>query len=199
MKEFSKVIYMDFDNTLGKAEKRLVELWNDFYRLPNEQPVDWREITTWDCGIPKDDVDTIFSRIVFYHPSKFELYDGVRETLKTLRDMGYKIIIYSKGTLMNIASKTIYTESKLYDVIDGHVFIGSKNVKMGKGMLDMTGGIIVDDHQDNLKNNNASYNICAKLTENEVEWNEDFKVERYIIRKFPDLINVVKMIVDYHK
>ena len=192
--EFKKIIYLDVDNTIFPAEKRLAELWNEKYRLPNQSEIDYKTITSWDAGIPHEDSNSIFSRIDFYDPSKIELYEDVRLALSMARLNGYKIIIFSKGTLINIASKCMWLDSELGDLIDGHIFMGSYDVKMGKNSQDMEGGIIIDDHIDNLKGNNTLYNICAKMTTQEVEWNKEFTNEKLTLRKWSDLYDILKSI-----
>ena len=192
---FKRVIYLDVDNTIFPAEKRLVEIWNKQYRLPTETVIDYKTITDWDCGIPKEISEEIFSRIDFYDPSKISFYDGCIKELKKAKNRGYKIIVFSKGTLTNIASKAIWLEnSELYPLLDGHVFMGSKEVKMGKSSLNMEGSIIIDDHIDNLKGNNVFYSICAKLTKQEVSWNKDWLNENLTIRKWEDLTEVLDRI-----
>jgi len=194
---FKKIIYLDVDNTIFPAEKRMAEIWNEHYKLPNENPMDYKKITSWNAGIDKDTVGEIFSRIDFYDPSKIELYDGVQESLKKAKEMGYKIVIFSKGTLTNIASKCVWLENILGKDIDAHVFMGSSDVKMGKSSLNMDGGIMIDDHIENLVGNNTMYNICAKMSEQEVDWNKDFANEKMTLRKWSELPKILTTIQEF--
>lgn len=196
--KFEKTIYLDVDNTLLASEKRLTELWNKYYREDNEPEKDWTEIVTWDCNIPSDVVGAIFSRHDFYDIDLAPLYPDVVSSLKHLKNKGYKIVIYTKGTFGNTISKANYLETLLDDVIDGHIFVGGRNFKMGKSSYDMKDCIIIDDHIDNLVGNNTAYNICAKLSNNIVGWNKDFKEDinkgNLVMNNWKELPKIIEMI-----
>ena len=192
-----KILYCDVDNTLIASEKRLVDLYNQYYRKSDEKLLRYEDANTWDMGIPSNMVEEIFTRRDFYN-SEIIWYDYAKLNLQKLRERGYKIIIYSKGTLGNISSKCDYLNSEIGGLIDGHVFIGSKNLEMGKYMLDMKDCIILDDHPRNLVGNNTAYNICAKLTDVEVEWNKDFKEDlskgNLVMNSWNEIQNIITMI-----
>ena len=196
--QFNKTIYVDVDNTIMASEHRLCELYNREYKTPLEDAMNPDEVTTWDMGIDSDIVEEIFSRIDFYNSKQVRLYDNVVEVLSKLKRRGYTIIIYSKGSLLNIASKSMFLDTLLGDIIDGHVFIGSNTVTMGKSMLDMEGSIILDDHIKNLTGNNTMYNICAKLTTLEADWNKDFKEDlskgNFVMHSWSELPKIIDMI-----
>jgi len=199
MGEFKKIIYLDVDNTIINSKKRVAEIYNQYYRLEDDSSIKWEDVVNYNFDIESKIIKEIFDRFDFYKgiTGGADIVEDCLETLEILKERGYKIIIYSKGTLLNIQYKTEFLNNRFGHLIDGHIFIGASNVTMGKNQVDMSGGILIDDHIDNLTDNNALYNICARLFNQDEKWNKDWKGKT--IRHWSELLPIINSIERYEK
>ncbi len=164
----------------------------------------WQDINMWDAGFSPKIVESIFDDKEFFNYN-LKPFDGLYDALEMLRNRDYKIILYTKGTLLNISNKAKWVQENLEDYIDGHIFTGSKNVSMGKSDYDMSVeegfSILIDDNAENLLINNRTkirnmpdYSICAKLCGDDEEWNKEFICESRIMRKWSELERIITYI-----
>jgi hypothetical protein len=203
-----KIIYLDYDGTITNSKKQMINVYNKKYRHPHEQILDGEDVVTWDGGIDSKFVEPIFADSDFFD-SNLEIFDGLEDALKMLKKRGYTIILYSKGSLLNISNKSLWLESSLKEYIDGWIFTGTNNLKMGKNQYDMSVNqeegfsILIDDHIDNLLcgrddehyHNMPTYSICAKLSKRkDEEWNKDFTNESFTIYEWSDLSDIIDRI-----
>lgn len=199
-----KIVYLDFDGVCVNTKKRMSELKNLKYRTMSEPLAKWQDINMWDAGFSPKIVESIFDDKEFFNYN-LKPFDGLYDALEMLRNRDYKIILYTKGTLLNISNKAKWVQENLEDYIDGHIFTGSKNVSMGKSDYDMSVeegfSILIDDNAENLLINNRTkirnmpdYSICAKLCGDDEEWNKEFICESRIMRKWSELERIITYI-----
>jgi hypothetical protein len=201
-----KKIFVDMDGTITNSKVRMAELFNLHYRKIGDPIIVGEKINTWDAGMPPQFIDSIFGHEDFFN-HKLEVFKGVYKAFEMLNKRGYEIILYSKGTLKNIANKSTFTDRHFGDIIDGHIFTSCKGAYTGKSEYDMSVkdgfSILIDDHADNLLPNRYTrienmpdYCICAKLCGDDEEWNKDFTDERFILRDWSKLEDIINLIED---
>lgn len=163
----SKVpVYLDFDNTLTNSTKVLVYFLNKHY----DKNKNYKDIKKYDCKdlFPKVThklILDIFDRKEFF--TDLEFFPLCRRVLiKYKNNFDYQITTI--GTKNNLLHKQKYLKESFPCE---YVFNGIEKVGMGKEMIDMSDGIIIDDHIDNIRSSNARYKILYK-GELDTEWNE---------------------------
>jgi len=209
-----KVFYCDFDGIISKSKERLVNLYNLYYRPLDKPIIKAEDVITWDCNIPTHLVDTIFSRYDFF--KNLQIHDGVEEGLCMLKERGYEIILYSKGSMKNLGHKILWLEqSDLGEYFDGWILAGAEEIKMKKNQVDMSipqddgFSILFDDCYTNLvcddddkwKHHMPSYSICGKLSKgknwDKEEWNIKFTDKSMTARSWNDLGKILDRIENF--
>jgi hypothetical protein len=100
---------------------------------------------------------------------ELELFDGVIETLLKQQD-NYNIELVTIGTSDNLYWKEKWCREKLPI---NFKYRGIEKFGMGKSkdVCDMSGGVIIDDHINNIVTSNADHKILYK-GDYETEWNQ---------------------------
>lgn len=161
-------LYLDFDNTIVNATKKIVELYDkDFWKYKNYTPTHWTNINTYSFDelalINKDIVLDYFDDHRFF--INLEYMENAKEILDELKDE-YEINICSIGRRMNIYNKKYWVEKN----IPYANFIGVDLIKGGKGSIDMSSGIALDDNIDMLHSTNADIKV---IYGDILDWNKD--------------------------
>lgn len=158
-------LYIDFDGTIANSIKRLVDMLNEKF---NENK-NWLDIKQYDATdlfpqCTQEDIINIFSSEEFF--DDLEFLDGFFDTIKKHQDK-FNIHIATIGTEQNLKYKKIFCENNFDFPFE---FIGIVKNGVGKEKIDMSNGIIIDDHIENLVRSNASHKIlfCNFI---DTEWN----------------------------
>lgn len=162
-----KKIFLDFDSTITDSVKAYCEVYNWLYNAH----ADYRKVNKWDlsdeCLLAANYVEDIFASQEFFNV--LEPMDNYTLEVINMLKKKYDVIICSIGTPENISRKAKWIEQKL-DIKD-MILLSQSNLKMDKSIIDMSGGIIIDDHADNLVTSNADIKICFGAIK---AWNEDW-------------------------
>ena len=164
-----KTIVWDFDETLVKSSKAFVAVKSAI----DGAEYDWQSVTQWNYGdiIPNlsdEEVEDIFGSDEFYQ--ELEIYEGALDCLMWAKENGFKMVLASKGTLMNISKKAKFVKEYI-DLFDEFVFLG--NVK-DKHILSIYGNCLyIDDNANWLKSScKKGVGILANLLNKQegVQW-----------------------------
>lgn len=162
-------LYLDFDNTIVNATKKIVELYDkDFWKYKNYTPTHWININTYSFDelalINKDIVLDYFDDHRFF--INLEYMENAKEVLDELKDY-YEINICSIGRKMNLYNKKQWIEKNLSYA----KFIGIDLKYGNKSSVDMSGNgsVILDDNIDMLYSSNAD----IKVIYGDFSWSEN--------------------------
>jgi len=206
-----KIFYCDYDGILVNSKKQLISLYNKHYKPSSDLDIDYKEAITWDCGVPIDLVEEIFKREDFFS-EELEMFEGAIDGLKTLKDKGYEIILYSKGLMPNLGYKILWCDKNIKDYLDGWILTGTNTLKMIKNQYDMSVlqsdgfSILFDDCYTNLtcdsnhylKHHMPTYSICGKLSHRKDEdWNIKFTDKKFTAYHWNELEGIINMIENY--
>lgn len=174
-----KKIFLDFDEVIVDTIKalRLMYLIECQVLVSDE---DLRnKLYRWDC---KDifpywydnggHMGDIFNKKEFF--DHLYIKDGMFQLIYDLIHDGYEVIIVTKGTNKNISHKAKYISQNFPDIETIYMNIPNGKKQLGKGLIDMSGGIFVDDNQANLESSNADIKICFGSYGFNKEWNEQW-------------------------
>lgn len=150
-------LYLDFDNTIVNATKKIVELYDkDFWKYKNYTPTHWTNINTYSF----DELILINKSIIldYFDDHRFfinlEYNENAKEILDELKDE-YEINICSIGRKMNL----YYKEQWIKKNLPYANFTGVDLIEGNKGNIDMSGGITLDDNIDMLNSSNADIKV----------------------------------------
>lgn len=188
-------IYIDFDDTITNSIENVVRIVNKRYNY-NARPED---IGMWDFSdvypdIPLEDIISIFGEKEFFDTLRLK-----KDVLTTLmRYSRYNnLYIVTKADSVAMAEKHNYIKEHITNIgIDLEcIFIP---LHKSKGIVDMSGGIIIDDNIKFLEETNAKYKILYKNTRKfdiiqEKEWNG------VIVSSWKELDTVLKDILQKEK
>lgn len=168
------IIYLDFDGTLCSSTKRLAEILNDIYSTN----VDWRHIKEYNCQdqfktVTVDEIEAIFDREDFFHG--LEVFENAFLVMKMYEDV-FDWHIVTIGTSTNLRNKQRWCQE---NIPIKFVFHGVEQKGMGKSCVDMSDGIIIDDHIDNIRSSNARYKLLYRGGI-PTEWNTQLPTETFI-------------------
>lgn len=160
-------IFLDFDSTVVDSVKAYCEVNNWMFNAH----ANYKKVNKWDlsdeCPLAANIVEDIFASKEFFLVLE-PMDDYTLEVLNMLKQK-YEVIICSIGTPENISKKAKWIEQRL-DIKD-MILLSQSNLKMDKSIIDMSGGIIIDDHANNLFSSNADIKICFGETK---AWNENW-------------------------
>lgn len=148
-------LFIDFDGTLVNCRKTICKVYNDKYSLHKGYTyADWTKNSIWDfsdvCTLATEaDIDSMFGSTWFW--DELELFPNVEYVLKEL-SLQYDIYIVSVGTSDNISEKALWIKEHL--PVE-HVILLSDSSRDIKSIVDMSGGIFIDDALHNLDCSNA--------------------------------------------
>lgn len=161
-------LFIDFDSTIVESVKAYCDVYNELYNAN----ADYTKVERWDlgdqCPLAVDYVENIFATERFFEV--LELIDSdTKQVLDELKEH-YEVIIHSIGNPENISRKAEWIKRNLH--ISDMILLSKSNIVMDKSIIDMSGGIIVDDYENNLFKSNADVKICfGKETK---EWNKNW-------------------------
>lgn len=171
-------LFVDFDSVIVNTNKAFCDYYNRHYRHKKGYVfADHNACAVWNfhdvCPLAKNDVNEIFGK-----KELFDLLEIYRFAYKTLEDLSndYEVIVVSLGTFSNISLKATWIKENL-PFIKEVVMIGkNEEVIMNKSVVNMKGGIFIDDVKSNLDSSNADRKI---LYGKKFKWNEDWNGEYY--------------------
>lgn len=153
----NKKLFFDVDGTICNSPKRIVEIYNKEFN----QNSNWEECNKWDfsdvCPLLQDS-EQFFARPDFY--TDIELTDEyIKGVISMFYLIGYDINFVTIGTKNNLKYKKNWLVEQ-FPYISNNKMILLEKTDMGKGEIDMIGGILIDDNYINLLTSNADRKIC---------------------------------------
>ena len=153
-------LFLDLDATIVDSSKAYCAVYNTYYsHLEGFKPADHTKVYQYnfsdECLLALQDKSKIFGNQDFF--DNLILFENAYEVLLSLKDK-YNIIICTLGDNDNISLKSQWIKENL-PFVNNCIFINSNGIN-SKSIVDMSGGIFIDDHQDNLFSSNAEYKYC---------------------------------------
>lgn len=165
-------LFVDCDGVIIDSISSICNTYNTLYKYnSNFKPAIPENTKTWSMKevIPLcDSVEELFDSHLFFEYVQF--MHNAKEVLLELSER-YNIHIISIGTLLNVSQKAIWIKENL-PFIKNVILISKDGGKMGKDKIVMDGGIVLDDHQENLTNPTCSLPIAFGKV---FEWNSSFQ------------------------
>ncbi len=167
-----KKIFLDFDGTIVNSIKAFCTVYNNvFNEEKGYKPADWSKVDKWnfedECPLATHYVEEIFKSYGFFDVLDV-INDNTIEVLDKLKER-FEVIVCTIGSPENISRKSRWIENNLG--IKDMILLSKSDVVMDKSIVDMSNGVIVDDHQNNLLNSDADVKICFGEVK---EWNEEW-------------------------
>jgi 5'(3')-deoxyribonucleotidase len=158
-------LFLDFDGVVADS----IRSYCEYYRIIYKQNPDYTKVRQYDlrdqCDlVPPEEVNNIVSSQLFF--DCLEFMPNALESIKVL-NKNFEIVLCSIGTYKNISYKSLWIQENL-PFIENAIFIRNKDCNMDKAVIDMSGGVIIDDVGLNLATSNAEIKI---LFDNDFEWN----------------------------
>ena len=153
-----KNLFLDFDGVPVNSIKAYCDVYNEVYKDHHEfKKANWIYCNDWSledqCPLSEKPKE-LFEHDEFF--KRLEFYPGAKESLEVLKDQ-YNIIICTMGTLHNISKKCVWIQNNMPYIKDA-IFISNKDC-IDKSLIDMSGGIFIDDNSENLLASNADIKI----------------------------------------
>lgn len=170
-KEIKKV-YIDLDNTVFDTLDTIIYFYNEEFKYHEGfKEIGYSDVQTYDCKecnlLTKERLREYFDRSDFYELT--DINTIFWDVLALIVKKGWKPVFVTVGSIPNIAAKTAWFKDSING--DDHAsFIGLADAK-DKSSIDMSDGIMIDDHPDMLNSSNAAVKICF----GEYGWNKDWK------------------------
>lgn len=169
----TKKVYIDLDNTVFDTLDTIIYLYNEEFKYHEGfKEIEYGDVQTYDCKecnlLTKERLREYFDRSDFYELTDVDII--FRDVLALIIKKGWKLVFVTVGSIPNIAAKKAWFKD---DIIDNHydaTFIGLVDAK-DKSSVDMSDGIMIDDHPDMLNSSNAAVKICF----GEYGWNKDWE------------------------
>ncbi|HHT98242.1 MAG TPA: hypothetical protein GXZ90_10170 [Clostridiales bacterium] len=162
-----KKIFLDFDGTIVNSVKKIVQLYNERF----QKQAEWTKVNKWNftdqCPEIESSIKSFFASDEFYED--LELYDFNTLRVFNLLKNKYEVIICTIGCVDNVAKKSQWIKKNLKH--ENIILLAKDNNIMDKSIIDMSGGIIIDDHENNLFTSNADIKINFGLKR---EWNQNW-------------------------
>lgn len=189
MIDIKQNLFIDFDGTIVNSIKAYCDTYIHYYKnIPWYKEPFAHLVNKWDlsdqCPLAKDHVENIFGDSYFFEVLNF--MPKAYEIIKILNDK-YNIHIVTIGNTDNLAFKNRWIEKNL-SFIKNVILIKNEGIQMNKSMINMEGGIFIDDVNTNLVSTNADMKICFGK---EYEWNAQWKGLRC-----SDWIEVYKKLIE---
>ena len=147
-------LYVDADDTILDSSKAVIEILNEKYNLSPAKTIldleDWNYHSICDEVTPAE-VTEIYNSKDFF--DRVKIKKGFENFWRKHKDK-FSLKIVTKGTSENIRRKEEYFSKYLPEAeIIGVGFSTDTLSDFGKGHIDMTGGIQIDDRTDSLNTN----------------------------------------------
>jgi 5'(3')-deoxyribonucleotidase len=170
-----RTIYCDCDSTIINTVKAVCALYNRRYMFhPKFKPADWRNVRKWNFAdqcplLEPGEIVSLFEDPYMYEV--LELMDTAKEVLYKLKE-NHPIKFCTIGTPLNLEIKKEWHKENLFWFPDeDYLGIVRDEFYTGKGSVDMSGGIFIDDHATNLKSSNADFKVCyGRILPWNMEW-----------------------------
>ena len=175
-------IFCDFDDTLFKSSKRVIDIINSRYGLCKTESDlhDWR-YRSIHKGITDKEVISIYDSEDFF--VGLEEMNGAIDVIN-----GHEVIICTKGTRGNIVNKKKFVKENM-PYVSG--FITAND---GKERFDMSGCVQIDDRYDNLSRTNALVKILFKNF-NDFEWQKcEVNSDIYVVNTWEEINQILKFL-----
>lgn len=186
-------IFIDFDDTITMSVENVVRIVNKRFG----KNVKAEDIKEWDFSdvypdIPLKDIVDIFGEDEFFQTLRLK-----KDVLPTLRRYGQynTITIVSKVDMVAMKRKNDWIKEHLIDI---GINLNFRGIPLGKskGIVDMSGGIMIDDNAEFLKETNAKYKIlykCNRKFDEEQDW------DGYVVHNWKELDALLKNIITKEK
>lgn len=168
-------LFVDADGVIFNTIKCICDMYNDDFKyFKKYRYVNWTDIDSWEftelnCASP-DYINMYFNQPRFFRV--VETIPGAMETLFLL-SKNYDIYIVSHGYPANLRLKETWFRTHM-PFIQGFIGVSLKKHK-DKSNVNMSGGIFIDDVEDNLMTSNAD----KKYIFGDIyPWNEKSQYER---------------------
>ena len=170
-KEIKKV-YIDLDNTVFSTLDAIIYLYNEEFKYHEGfKEIEHGDVQTYDCSecnlLTKECLNGYFNRSDFYEGTFIETYFW--KVLNLIKKNNWKPVFVTIGSSQNIAAKKAWFKDGVVNHYDAS-FIGLVDIK-DKSSVDMSDGIMIDDHPDMLNSSNAAVKICF----GKYGWNKDWE------------------------
>lgn len=159
IKNYKKIpLYVDFDGTIVNTPKRITQMLNLRFHFDRI----WWKMYQYDCNdifpeLTIEQVCEVFAEEAFFnHQLKKKFL--CEYVLCKLQDY-FDIQIVTLGTELNLKYKEIWCNENLKFKF---TFVGLRDFDKKKSVVDMSDGIIIDDHVKMLESCNARYKILIK-------------------------------------
>lgn len=187
-------IFIDFDDTITQSVENVVRIVNKRYNLN----VDYKDVCDWDWqdvypNIPSSQISSVFGEKEFFNTLQFK-----EKALEVL----FK---YSMRNNITIVSKIIDRTAMVNKdewikkhLIGSGVDVEFRAIKItqSKGLIDMTGGIMVDDNAKYLQETDAKYKI---LFRNDTKFSKQQKWSGIEADNWADLDKIMRKIIQKEK
>jgi 5'(3')-deoxyribonucleotidase len=177
-------LFLDFDEVLADSIEAVLQILNKRYN----KNIKFEEVKVWNFNdvfpeIHGEEISQLFDENEFWDVVclKRGAYKFVEYALTN--PLIEDITIVSIGRKNNLINKEKFVEKIWGDKVK---FIGiySHECTMDKSCVDMSGGIFIDDNENNLFSSNAEFKLLFKNIE-DAEWNSQWKGD--YVRDFDDL------------
>lgn len=170
-------LFIDLDDCVFNTIKCYCQCYNDIFKYNvNFKRADWKQVKEWnytdECPLNIGYENDIFGDRLFFKNA--EPFLNAINILDRLNEE-FDLIVVSIGVPENIAYKAIWVKENLPFIKNAIYLYKGKENDTGKSIIDMSGGIFIDDHQNNLFTSNADWKICYTNEYREYKWNKDWK------------------------
>jgi 5'(3')-deoxyribonucleotidase len=170
-----KKLFLDFDEVVGNTTSAIADYYNSNFTHKKEFiSAVGTKMLSWgfedQCPLmEKEDKMKMWGDKSFF--DKLEPMQGAEEYIGLLSEH-FPIYIVTIGILSNIEQKTLWfdTHPEIAKYISSYIFIADKTLKTDKSVINMAGGIFLDDNTKNLESSNAPYRYAFGR---KTGWNND--------------------------
>lgn len=186
-------IFIDFDDTIAMSVENVLRIVNKRYN----KNVSVEDIGKWDFSdvypdIPLKDIVKVFGEEEFFKTLK--LKQNVLPVLRKYTKYN-DVIIVSKTDMTAMQRKNAWINEHIKSFGISLRFIGIM-LKSSKGVLDMSGGIMIDDNATFLNETNAKYKILYK---NKRKFDELQEWDGYTVSSWKELNTLLHKIIANEK
>lgn len=186
-------IFIDFDDTIAMSVENVLRIVNKRYN----KNVSVEDIGKWDFSdvypdIPLKDIVKVFGEEEFFKTLK--LKQNVLPVLRKYTKYN-DVIIVSKTDMTAMQRKNAWINEHIKSFGISLRFIGIM-LKSSKGVLDMSGGIMIDDNATFLNETNAKYKILYK---NNRKFDELQEWDGYTVSSWKELNTLLHKIIANEK
>lgn len=176
-------IFIDFDGVVADTTGALADYYNEYHHTHEDFiEADGDKIEVWDAHdqmpLMNGDIEHIFESDYFWDNVRIKPH---AEEIIELLSKHHDVYFVSIGSSKNISKKTKFLH-KHFPFVHNHIMLAMNgNMSMNKSIVNMEGGMIIDDHISNLTSSNARFKVLFKDL-GDKEWN------KYDVRTTPDLV-----------